>query len=189
MIYEINGTTERVVTVYNTTGKGKPIVIEDIKITLEDKQITFINRTTETGAQVIITNSVHTAIKVDTKVELVIDEVKIKYPSISIENIETVESTEFSATVEYNFVSKNTNGVMEQVQVTLVKATNEIRITNVQAININMEYGVIVEPAMIPCVEVLPEEYNNFEYKNVVDFIQNTQTSVKNSKVVSITTQ
>lgn len=189
MIYEINGTTERVVTVYNTTGKGKPIVIEDIKITLEDKPITFINRTTETGAQVIITNNVHTAIKVDAKVELVIDEVKIKYPSISIESIQTVESTQFSATVEYNFVSKNVNGLMEQVQVTLVKATNEIRITNVQTIDINMEYGVVVEPAITPCVEVLPEEYNNFEYKNVVDFIQNTQTSVKNSKVVSITTQ
>lgn len=90
MIYEINGSTERIVTVYNTTGNSKAVIIEDTKITLENKQITFVNRTTETGAVNIITNSVHTAIKVDAKVELVINEVKTKYSSISIESISTV---------------------------------------------------------------------------------------------------
>lgn len=186
-MFKIEGRTERIVTIISTESENAiPTIIEDIQLEGEIKPITFINSTSASGVSIMITNDVTTAIKKDPKVEIVIEEIRVKYPEIRVENIQTIQSSDFSATVQYNFVAETTTGSVEQVQIILVKETNEVRITDSQVMDINMEDPVLVQPVELPVVQILPEEFETPEYLNVVNYVRNTETYTKESKVVSI---
>ena len=85
---------------------------------------------------------------------MVIEEIKVKYPEIKVDEIQTIETVELTGSNQYTFVAPTTQGTLEQIELSLVKETNEIRYTGLIPLDINMEEPVLVQPAVMPSFQV-----------------------------------
>jgi len=192
-IYEVNGQKERVVTIVNKVTQ-EVTVVEDVKITQEIKGTTLITNKQDDGKVVVVSNDVETIAVVNPQVRPAIVTIKEQFPEIQVEKIKTIEATEMTQTSEIKIIAQTEKKITEQISVSIVKETGEVRVTDVQVISLEQ---TIVMPKPLPIIEVLPtapeivtilpqvEEIQKDVFQGTVEV---TKSTIKETSVGSVIT-
>lgn len=109
-----------------------------------------------------------------------IETIRIKNPEIIIEEIESIMAVDLLMTSEITVVAGTSTGIVEQISVSVVKSTNEVRYTNVQVIEIE---DTLIHPVPIPCFPIQPSDP---QIISILPIIQEEQSSLIGTGIVVI---
>jgi hypothetical protein len=128
-VFEVQGKLERIVTIQNQQSTTVTI-IEDAFIVATIKPVTSIVKVdVQTGLTVKISNDISIVQQYQSNIQQIINDIKIKVPSFTTEQIEYIQTTELSHTSEIIIISES-SGVTVQVEVS-VNSKGQINIIDV----------------------------------------------------------
>jgi hypothetical protein len=157
IVFEVKGQKERVVVV-KKQDSATATIIEDVAILpIVIKPITSVVKTNvTTGLVTKISNDLATVAEYLTTITQLINDIKIKVPTLNTEQIEYIQTTEMTSANQITVISE-TNGVTVKVDFTVNKITGKINVIDViekPAVPITC-----LPPVIQPEIEVLPEDY------------------------------
>ena len=170
-VFKIQNKIERVVTLEDTD-TGVVSIIEDVEIP-EIKPVTVQTNVTETGLTVITSNSVEEIQIVNPQITTIIEQIKNQFPVFNPEQIESIQSTNFSVSSQVTIVAEVQVGVEQQFTVNANPQTGAINIIDSQILP-----PIMVKPVKQPTVVIPPSEYTTAEVLEVVTFVQTQEISV-----------
>lgn len=85
------------------------------------------------------------------QVDTVIQTITQNYSEVKIQNIESIETTQYTGSTEFTFIAQTTTGFTQQITASVITATGTVVIIDAQILPVN---NTVIRPVPLPIIPV-----------------------------------